>query len=60
MTLDERLATLQIVPEFRQLAGPERTALASAMREEFYEQGELVCGEGEVADRIFIVLTGEL
>lgn len=60
MTLDERLATLQIVPEFRQLAGPERTALASAMREEIYEKGELVCVEGEVADRIFILHTGEL
>ena len=36
MTLDERLATLEMVSEFRQLRGPERTALASAMRKEAY------------------------
>jgi CRP-like cAMP-binding protein len=60
MTLDERLATLQMVPEFRQLAGPECTALASAMREEIYEKGEVVCVEGEVADRVFILHSGEL
>lgn len=59
MTLDERLATLQMVPEFRQLVGPERTALASAMREETYEEGEVVCGEGEIADRVFVVHGGE-
>jgi CRP-like cAMP-binding protein len=60
MTLDERLATLGMVPEFRQLPGPERTALASAMREEVYGSGEVVCAEGEVGDRIFVVHSGRL
>jgi CRP-like cAMP-binding protein len=60
MTLDERLATLGMVPEFRQLRGPERTALASAMREEVYGSGEIVCAQGELADRVFIVHSGEL
>lgn len=60
MTLDERLATLQMVPVFRQLVGPERTALGLAMREESYEEGEVVCVEGEAADRVFIVHGCEL
>jgi CRP-like cAMP-binding protein len=60
MTLDERLATLEMVNEFRQLLGPERTALASAMRKEAYWSGEVVCAEGETADRIFVVHSGEL
>ena len=60
MTPYERLATLRMIAEFRQVASAELTALASAMREEFYAAGEPVCVEGEVADRIFIVHEGEV
>jgi cAMP-dependent protein kinase regulator len=60
MTSDERMTTLRLVAEFRELALSEVTALASAMREEVYAAGEHVCTEGEVADRVFVVHDGEV
>jgi CRP-like cAMP-binding protein len=60
MTSHERLTTLRMVAEFREIPPAELTALASAMREEVYEAGEPVCVEGEPADRVFIVHAGEV
>jgi CRP/FNR family transcriptional regulator, cyclic AMP receptor protein len=60
MTPHERLTTLRVVAEFREIPPAELIALASAMREEVYEPGEPVCIEGEPADRIFIVHAGEV
>jgi CRP/FNR family cyclic AMP-dependent transcriptional regulator len=60
MTLEERTLTLSMIPEFRELRGPERRHLASAMREEAYSTGEVVCREGEPADRVFVVHNGML
>ncbi len=60
MTPGERLTTLRMVAEFRQLPPSELAILASTMRDESYAAGEHVCVEGEVADRVFIVHGGEV
>jgi CRP-like cAMP-binding protein len=60
MTLEERLRALAGVPEFRDLAGPDRSVLAAAMREEYFEHGETVVEAGERADRIFVLCAGRL
>jgi NTE family protein len=60
MTLDERVAHLMAVEEFRDMPAQARAALAAAMREEVFARGETVTAAGEPADRVFILCEGAL
>lgn len=45
---------------FRPLPDSDLAALAESMQIESFENGELVCSAGDVADRVFVVMSGSL
>jgi CRP-like cAMP-binding protein len=60
MDTAEKLATLSATEFFRKVPLTDLRALAESLREERFRKGETVCQKGDLADRIFIVASGEL
>ena len=60
MSLESRIRALQRSTLFSTVSETDLIALAETMREERFAKGEIVCTEGEQADRVFIVMSGGL
>ncbi len=60
MSVEMRLSALRLCRFFSQLSGDELLPLAELMREESYSKGDLVWSFGDVADGIFVVVSGSL
>lgn len=60
MNTDEKLRALNASDFFRKVPRTDLRAFAESLRVENFEKGETVCRDGEVADRIFVVASGEL
>jgi CRP-like cAMP-binding protein len=60
MNLEQRLANLMAVPEFRGVSTQARAMMAAAMREEFFAEGETLIAAGEHGDRVFVLCEGAL
>ncbi|MGH7389943.1 MAG: diguanylate cyclase domain-containing protein [Candidatus Rokuibacteriota bacterium] len=53
-------ALLADMPLFRALSGEERARLVADATEHAYGPGQVIIGEGEVDDRVFVVLAGRV
>lgn len=60
MDTAEKLATLSATEFFRKVPQTDLRALAESLRVEQFRKGETVCEKGDLADRIFVVASGEL
>jgi CRP-like cAMP-binding protein len=60
MDTAEKLTILSASDFFRKVPHTDLRALAESLRVEQFHKGETVCEKGDVADRIFIVASGEL
>jgi len=60
MTLNARFKLLQRCPLFSSIPENDLRALAETMQEERFTKGEIICDRGDPADRIFIVMRGNL
>jgi CRP-like cAMP-binding protein len=60
MSIEMRLSALRQCRFFSQLSGDELLPLAELLREESYAEGDLVWSFGDVADGIFVVVSGSL
>lgn len=60
MTLEARIRALQASPLFENVPVADLAALAETMHEEYFGQDQLVCRQGEPADRVFMVVSGSL
>jgi CRP/FNR family cyclic AMP-dependent transcriptional regulator len=60
MTLAERMQALQQGTMFNSVPKADLVVLAESMYEESFDEDEVVCVHGEPADRIFLVVTGNL
>jgi len=60
MDVESRVTALQACALFENVPTADLAALAETMHEEYFARGELVCKQGEPADRVFIVLSGNL
>ncbi len=56
--LEERLALLKGVPAFARLPDEALEELAALLREERYPEGDVVVGEGEMGDRLYLISEG--
>ena len=59
MKLDQRLQALKRGSLFNSVPEDDLAVLAESMNEEPFDKNEVVCVEGEPADRIFLVVTGK-
>jgi CRP-like cAMP-binding protein len=59
-TAEEAVARLAALPLFAGLGPEVLKPLATALRERRLAAGELLCGRGEVGDRLFVVIEGRL
>lgn len=60
MTLETRIRTLHNCAFFSVVPESDLVVLAEAMHEEMFGDGEVVFERGDRADRIYVVLAGEL
>lgn len=60
MNLDDRIAALQHGPLFRSVPESDLFVLAESMHEEYFGKGDVICIEGDAADRIFLIVNGHL
>ena len=60
MNLDDRISALHRGSLFRSVPEADLFVLAESMREERFGKDDVVCVEGEVADRVFLVVKGKL
>lgn len=58
MTLDARIRALQHGRLFASVPEADLAVLAESMNEETFAKGDVVCEQGESADRIFVVVDG--
>lgn len=58
MNLDARMQALQRGTLFGSVPEADLAVLAESMNEEAFEKDEVVCVQGDPADRIFVVVTG--
>ena len=60
MNTAEKLAALSGSDFFQKVPHSDLRALAQSLRVEHFRKDEMVCAKGDMADRIFIVESGEL
>ena len=60
MNTAEKLAAISGSDFFRKVPHSDLRAFAESLRVEHYRKDEMVCAKGDLADRIFIVESGEL
>lgn len=60
MNLDDRISALYRGSLFRSVPEADLFVLAESMREEHFGKGEMICAVGDVADRVFLVVKGQL
>jgi CRP/FNR family transcriptional regulator, cyclic AMP receptor protein len=56
----ETLAFLREVRLFKEIDGPELTALAESLRERTLRRGQVLLREGEIGEEMFIVVRGSI
>lgn len=60
MDLEQRTQALEHSTVFALLPRDDLTLLASVMRVEAFAAGETICGHGEPADEVYVLVAGEL
>jgi CRP-like cAMP-binding protein len=60
MDVESRIKALQACRLFESVPRSDLATLAETMHEEYFGHGEFVCRQGERADRVFVVITGNL